>query len=130
MKSLKEGRIKIFSSGKEMPIGRYSDFQKYLVQSIDINSLITTLNRSKAYCQEDRKEDCEIEIDNSIQAVLILNNGLSMQSYCFAILVAEIDGKQAKDTTIDGLDLIISQLNDIGLTQKDIEDSIEDVKKK
>ena len=133
MKLLRNGEIKIYSSAKEMPIGRYSDFQKYLIQDIGIEGLFSILNRAKSFSQEGMNKECEIEIDNANKAILSLKDGLPITSYCFAVLVAEIGLKQpliCNDTTIEGLNHTISLLEKLNITQKEIEDAIEEVKKK
>lgn len=127
MKILKDGKIKVYSSGKEMPIGRYSLFQSYLAKSYDIELI---LQKAKAYMQEDKFEDCETEMNNAIFSLNEAKKGVGILTYCFAILVAEIAGKQANDTTIEGLDTVIAALNEMNVTQQDIEDCVEEVKKK
>ena len=122
--------VKIFSSAKDMPIGRYSIFQSYLVKNIGVESFLAFLNRAKVFLQEGDFENAEVEINNSITGVLSLNNGIGLHTHCFAILVAEIDGKQARDTTDEGLGVVIEQLKALNITQAEIEDSVEEVKKK
>ena len=132
MKIIKSGdhEIKVFSSAREMPIGRYSDFQKYLSSRTGIDGLNITLNKAKAYLQEGKLEDSEIEINNAITGVLSLQSGVDVLSYGFAIMVVEIDGKMANDTTIEGLNSTLEKLRDIQITQQDLEDSVIDLKKK
>jgi hypothetical protein len=133
MKLIRGGEVKIYSSAKEMPIGRYADFQKYLVQNIDVRDLTSILSKATAFSQEGMNKECEIEIENANKAILSLQTGIPITSYCFAVLVAEIGLKQpliCNDTTIDGLNQTISELNKLGITQQEIEDAIEDVKKK
>ena len=123
-------QIKLYSSAKEMPIGRYSDFQKYLISDTSFDFLVSSLKKSKAFLEESKFEDCSIEINNSLLAVLSLRGGVGTLSYAFAVMVAEIDYKTANDTTIDGLNAVIEQLKTMQITQQDIEDSVEDLKKK
>ena len=118
--------IKIFSSAKEMSIGRYSDFQKYLTTP----DLQTSLLRIKAFNQEGKAEDIDIEVNNAIEALLNLQSGIGVYTLPFACIVAEISGKVANDTTIDGLNTIVEQLKALDITQYDIEMSVEELKKK
>ena len=127
MKILKEGQVKIFSSAKEMPIGRYADFQKYLSANSDP---VQGLQRVKAFIQEGRNEDAITEIDNAIQASNEAKNSVGILSYPFAVLVAEISGKVVNDTTIDGLNRTVELLTEIGISQEDCDNAVEEVKKK
>jgi hypothetical protein len=128
MKSIITSRgteIKIFSSPKELPIGRYSDFQKYLANSFNI---VGTLNRAKAFSQESQFENCEIEIDNAIYQIEELSKGISTTGLAFAVMIYSINGIVRDDTSEDGLKETLSLIGDI--SQYEIEIAIEDVKKK
>jgi len=119
-----DGEIKIYSSPKEMPIGRYSDFQKYLAMD---SSIVSKMEKAKAYLQEGNLDAVEAEINNVISGCLSLENSLVIGSYAFVVLVAEIGGKPCNDTTIEGLTDTLSKLN---ISQQDAESYISIVKKK
>ena len=122
--------IAVYSSAKEMPIGRYSDFQKYLISDIGVEQLNGFLERAKAYTEEAKQEDAIVEINNALQAITSLKSGVSILTYAFAVLVAQIDGNGVIDTTFEGLTRIIETLRSFDITQAEIEDAILDVKKK
>lgn len=119
--------IKLYSSPKEMPIGRYSDFQKYLASEINIDS---SLARAKAFAEEGKADDCITEIDNAIFSLNEQKNSVGILTYCFAVFVAEIGGKVANDTTIEGLNTTIGALQSLNITQYEIESCVEELKKK
>lgn len=122
--------IKIFSSAKEMPIRRYNDFQRFIIEEVNLETLCLSLKRTKAFIQEAKYDESEIEVTNSLDILSDLFKGVSLASRCFAVLIYEIDGELISDITDEGLNRTLKILEEIGLTQFDIENAIEEVKKK
>lgn len=130
LKTIQGSTIKTFSSPKEMTIGRYSEFQKYLMLESGIESLVSSLTKALAYSQEQKPEDCELEIQNSLNTINSVNDGVKVNSYPFAIFVTEINGEYFSDYTKEGLDLILEKLDKIGFSMAELVEEFEDLKKK
>ncbi len=123
-------KIKVYSSSKEMPSIRYAYFQKYLISDIGLEFLFETTKKAKAFVQEFKNEEAEIEITNIEQCANQLILGIGVLSRPFAIMVYEIDGEKQNDFTEDGLNLIIQKLEEFEVGQYEIESAVEELKKK
>lgn len=137
MKTIKTqsgGVIKIYESARELTIERYTDFQKYLaIQSgmgSDMQSCIARVSRLEAYLLDDKKEDCLTEVENLKNCLNAVFSGVGYYTIAFAVLVAEINGKPCRDLTLSGYQSVISELKEMGISQGQVEDEVEDVKKK
>ena len=126
--------VKIYSSAKEISAQRYSDLQKYLLLESSTGSTADSiklrLDRIKAFIEESQLPNALLEIE---MAQISLNNAINNVSYynmAFAVLVAEIGGKTVLDTTEDGLQNTLRQLIELEVTIGDIEEVVDEVKKK
>ena len=126
--------VKIYSSAKEISAQRYSDLQKYLLLDSSTGSTADSiklrLDRIKAFIEESQLPNALLEIE---MAQISLNNAINNVSYynmAFAVLVAEIGGKTVLDTTEDGLQNTLRQLIELEVTIGDIEEVVDEVKKK
>jgi hypothetical protein len=122
--------IKIYSSSKELSITRYTEFQKYLVIEASTEALLVKIKRSKAYVEEGKYPFALIELENSINCLNAVLNGVGIYTYAFCCLVAEIGGKTVLDTTEDGLQNTLRKLIELEVTIGDIEEVVDEVKKK
>src|SRR5690348_11380287 len=103
MKILKE-EIKIYSSSKELPIGRYSEFESEYSRDLDIPS---SLDRLKAFYEEGLHDEFITEIERVREN---LKSGINVYSRCFAILVHSINGEIMDDMSSEGLDRCVKML--------------------
>lgn len=127
-------KITFYASAKECPIDRYIEFQKYLIIESGIGSSISDVSlrysKIKAFIEEGKLQDALIENENAFKCVNSALNGVSYMSIAFACLVATMGGEICEDLTEEGLQLVAEKIKTCGLTQQNLEDSIEDVKKK
>lgn len=137
MKTIKTStgvEIKIYSTGKELEISRYTEFQKYIALESglgsDLDSLKSRFQRIEAFIQEDKKQDALTEVKNALRTCSNAINYVSYYQLAFACLVAEIGGQPQTDCTESGLKTVLEKLGATGLTEQDLEDAVDDVKKK
>lgn len=132
--SLPKGEVKIYESIKELPIGRFSEFQKYLVQDAGIGSTFEDLGRhyQKAfqYLGQGMTEEASAEVYNLYQQVYLMLGKINIQHVSFACLVHSINGDSVEDYSETNLRQVCDQLGKMGLTQGDVDDLLEAVKKK
>lgn len=127
-------KIKIFSSAKELTIDRYTELQKQIIISAtigdDAQSAISSVEKLKDFIEDGKYEDSVIQCKNLLQSLKFATYRQSCTSAAFAVLVAEIDGVAATDITTDGLLFTIEKLKESGITQGELEESVEELKKK
>lgn len=128
-------KIKMYSSPKEAPIKRYTEFQKYLAKDIGIEHLKPTLERVKSFTQESESNAEMVssiltELDNVQYIIDEINNGVNQASLAFASMVYSIDDVVYNDITEDGLKIVVEKLSDINITQYEIDTANEELKKK
>jgi len=126
--------IKIFSSAKEMPIDRYSEYLKYAVIKSGIGSnegdIDARYAKVAAFITEDKKADALKELENARFALLSIRDGVNYDAYCFSCFIHSIDNVIYDDLTDEGFDVVIKKLGEIKVTQEEIESAVDDVKKK
>lgn len=127
-------RITIYSEAKEMPIARYSELQKHSIISSGIGSSAEEVDaryaKTAAFITEDKKVEALKELENARFAILSTLQGVNYATYCFACFVKTINDKYYNDLSEDGLDLVLTALKATGITQQEVEDAVEEVKKK
>jgi hypothetical protein len=126
--------IEFYSSAKDCSIERYIQLQKYLVIENGIGSSVDAINnrylRLDAFIRNDDKEAALLENENALYAVNSALQGVSYLTIAFACIVARIGGKPCEDLTDDGLQATAQLVRNSGLTYRDLELAVEDVKKK
>jgi hypothetical protein len=126
--------IKFYSSAKECSIDRYTEFQKYLLIESGIGSTCEDISRRfqniDLLITSEKYSEAKTENENAFYALNSVLNGISYTSVAFACLVACIGQEMATDLSEDGLFATAEKIKQSGLTQQDLEDYIDDVKKK
>lgn len=126
--------IKLYSSAKEMPISRYIEFQKQVTIESGVGASIEAINsrfsRIKAFLEEGQIDNAMLENENALQACFSALSGVSYYTLAFACLVAEIGGELRDDTTQAGLEATVAKLRATDVKQQEIEDAVEEIKKK
>lgn len=126
--------IEFYSSASELPIDRYTAFQKYLVLESGIGStpqaIANRYLKIKALIEEGKYKDALIENENAYKAVISATEGVQYGSMAFACLVARIGSYCADDLTEDGLLRVTELLEKSGVLQSEISNSVEESKKK
>ena len=135
MEELKIGKLKVrfYSDASLMPILKFKDFQKYCLLESGLGSsfgdIQSKLEKLAMFVNKDLKGDSIQEINNIREACFYNLNGVNLKHLSFACLIESINGEAVKNTKSD-LEEALSLLNENGLTQKVLEDSYKDLKKK
>jgi len=125
--------VVVYDSINEMPISRYSDFQRGLMIDAQIGSTIQDFdlifNKAIKFIDGEKYKDAVQALLNVRQGVYLAQQGESPTNYAFAALVTSIDGVRITDYSDVGLKEILERLNELGLTQDKLNEVLEDVKK-
>jgi len=129
-----QGNFQICESIKELPIDRYTEFQKYLLQDSgigsDIESVYRHFEKIDVFLAAGKLQEAINERTNQHFNLFMMLNKISITHLSFACLVSSIDGNQVTDYSESNLLLISSRLGKLGFIQNDLEKILEDVKKK
>lgn len=125
--------ILFFTTSEELPIKRYTKFQKYLLIESGVGSTIneigTHFSKVFDYLVHKLTDQALQETKNLYYNFYLLLNEINIPSFAFCCLIHSIDGVQLTDLTEDNLKKVIDHLNEIGVTQSEVIDKIEVVKK-
>ena len=124
----------IYDNINEMPISRYSDFQRGLMIDAQIGSTIQDFdkifNQAVQFMDGEKYTDVTQLLLNVRTGIYLAQQGQSPTNYAFASLVKSIDGVRIIDYSEDGLSKILEELDKLGLPQAKLNELLEDVKKK
>jgi hypothetical protein len=127
------GKIKIRESSKELPIDRFTDHQKYLMQDAGIGSKLGDVDqkyhRLDKFLQAGNIEYAIGERQNLHLNLYMMINKITIEHLSFVCLVESINGKRILDYSEENLKKVSKQLGELGLTQGMVADILEDVKK-
>lgn len=126
--------IKIHDSIKKIKIDRFNAFKKFVQIDAGLGSDLGTfdhkMSRVYQFLSEDKKDFAMEEVNNIRLHLWQKMTQMNPKYLSFGCLVESIDGE-----TFDGFDdvsevqVIIDQLAKLGLTEGDVRDTLEDVKK-
>jgi hypothetical protein len=126
-------RVELYSSIKELPIHLRKKFDGYMLQEIGIGSSMEDIDKhlenAFLFIANDKKEDAMEELKNLRFNFFSMLNNVSYSALAFGCLVKSIGDKEIKDYSSEGLALIAKQLSDIGITDDQLKDVIDGVKK-
>lgn len=138
--------VNIRETPKELPINRYADFQKYLVQAAGLGSDMTMVEEhfSRFFRLQAGAfyEDATREAFNLYQNIHIMLNKIDIESVAFGCLIDSIThftgSKKLEDATVekitdyseDGLVTLANRLGEYGLTKEMVSEIVSNVKKK
>lgn len=134
MRKLRIGghRVVMYDSIDELPMVRFHKYSRMLLVDAgvgsDIQDFDAHIERAVRYIRKGDNENAAKEMENLRQNVYLILHEQSVRDLSFAVLVAEIDGKDASDLSEEGLAQVLRTLG--GAPRKDITDSLESVKKK
>lgn len=124
--------LKYFTSPKEMPAGRFKDFQKYLFEDWGVGTtmkdLDTRLVNAFNFVINDAKDKALQELHNLRLTANYIIQKLSIKSYALAILVCEFNGKKVEAYGESDLKLIVDEMEK-HIPQELVEQVVDDVKK-
>jgi hypothetical protein len=130
---VKQGKIIYFASAKDMPAGRFTQFQKYLFEDWGVGTTMADVDMrlSNAFqlVASDAKDKALQELKNLRMTYNYIIQKMSIKSYAFAVLVKELDGVPVDDYSESGLSKIVNVIEK-EVPQSVIESIVEDVKKK
>jgi hypothetical protein len=125
--------FKLRESPKELPINRFTIHQKYLIQASGIGSTMGDITRHLStldrFIAAGKLSEAAQERHNLQINIYLSLNQININSLAFAVLVDEVDGTPVSDYSEEGLQRIATQLGEAGLTQEQLSDILEDVKK-
>ncbi len=129
-----KNKVILYDHPSELTLGRFKEYNKYvLVDSgigTDLQGIQSHIAKLLEFSKNSDNTNYSNEVRNYMQGIYNISIGLNIKHYSFAILVKEIDGVKYEDFTSDGLNKVIERLEEIGLTQKLLVESLEEVKKK
>lgn len=130
-----QGSFRISESIKELPIHRFSEFQKYLLQDSGIGSDIESIYRHSEkldiFLASNKVQEAINERANQHFNFFYMLNRISITHLTFAVFVDSIDDKPVTDYSESNLLLVCEQLGKVnGLQRQELESILEDVKKK
>jgi hypothetical protein len=127
-------KLKLYKSAEELPVLRYSRFQKYQIIESGIGSNIEAVSNHFAkvfeFFAHSMHEEAFNETKNMFYNFNNLLEGNNIQSMSFACLVHSIDGVPFTDVTESGLEELLVKLDTIGVSQEYCTGYVEEVKKK
>lgn len=125
--------FEIHESQKQLPINRYTDFQKYLLQEAGVGSTIEDLDRHfkllDTFLGAGALEDAMRERHNLHIGLYLQINKINIEHISFACLIHSINGILLKDFSETHLIQVCRELGEMGLTQEHVSDILEAVKK-
>jgi hypothetical protein len=125
--------FEIHESQKQLPINRYTDFQKYLLQDSGIGSTIADIDKHfkllDTFLGAGSLEDAMRERHNLHIGLYLQINKINIEHISFACLIHSINGKRLEDFSETHLIQVCRELGEMGLTQEHVGDILENVKK-
>lgn len=129
-----QGSFKVLESIKELPINRFSEFQKYLLQDSGIGSTIEQVyqhsERLDVFLAANKVQEAINERANQHFNFFYMLNKISITHLTFAVFVDSIDDKPVSDYSEINLLQVCERLGRAGLQRGQLEEILEDIKKK
>lgn len=130
-------KIEFYQSPEELPIKRYQRLQKQIMIDSEVGSSFEAFDlRSMEAIEFLRKnmiDEAVKSMENRRQASYNAYTEYSPKHYALALMVKSINGKDYSGKyylTEDGMNEVLQKLDDIGYTQKELENDLSVVKKK
>lgn len=126
--------VKTYDNPEELPMRRYQRFNKFLMIENEVGSTFEDYKKRSeqeiAYLRNGMIQEAIQELSNRTQMVYNAFMEYSPKGRAMAILVHSIGGTIYKDYTASGLDAILDDLENIGLSQKIATEIVDETKKK
>lgn len=127
-------KISFYSAIEELPIKRYSKFQKYnLIESgigTDIEAIGFHFSKLFEYQSHKMFTEALQETKNLYYNLYMILEEIHIPSMAFCCLIHSIDGEILSDLSEDNLKKTVDTLSKIGVTHASIVDKVAVVKKK
>lgn len=129
-----QGKFIIQESIKELPIDRYSEFQKYIIQDAGIGSTIEDVYKHSekidVFLSTDKIQEAINERANQHFNFFFMLNKINIRHLSFAVLVDSINDQPILDYSETNLLKVCERIGKLGLTHEGLCSILEDVKKK
>jgi len=130
----RKGEIKVYESIKELPMERYHDLTKLVLQDVGIGSDMDAVGRHfsrfHTFIVNEKTAELLQEARNLHNNIFYAIEKVNIKSFCFIAMVYSINGRKLLDLSQEAVMKEIKVLSDWGLRQSQVEDVVEDVKKK
>ncbi len=131
----RKNKIELYASIYELPIKRSNAYNKYSGMDADIGSdkeavgthydkLLMFLGSGK-----DMNEEAQREAANLYMYWQLVHQGINPKHLSFACMVHSVDGVVYNDLTESGLQKVVDKLAEIEVTEGEIREFLDDVKK-
>lgn len=126
--------LELYQTAAELPIKRYSQFQKYNVMESGIGSDMDAIgghfSKLFEFITYDMKADAMQEAKNLYYNFYTMLQNISIPGMAFGCLLHTVDGEKVVDVSEEGLKRIVDKLDAIGLTHAVCTGWVETAKKK
>ncbi len=126
--------VELFDSIKELTIDRHHEFQKLALLDIgvgsDINSVGSHFSNFHQLLINKKSDQALLEARNLHNNFFYMLQKINVKSFCFHAFIKTIDRKPIKDFSEEGIKANIKRMSWFGLLQSEVEDILEDIKKK
>lgn len=127
-------RVEFYASPHDLPIKRFQKFNKHVMIDTEVgvsfDDFEQRTHKAVAFLANGMIEDGLKELENRRQLVFNAFEEYSPKHYALALMVKKIDGVECKDMTEEGLSNILEKLNEIGYSEKKLNEDLAEVKKK
>ena len=125
--------VELFSSVKELPVLRFQAFNKHLMFSEEVGSTMADTRqrviKAMQFIKSDMGTDAIKELENLNLTIFNADQLYNPKGRAFATMVKRINQNHYKNYTNEYLDKCLAQLEEVGITQQQIEDGLDEVKK-
>lgn len=133
MRAVRIGKhiVKIYDSIEEMPVVRFKKYNKLLLIDAGIGADLSDFDmhteRILRYIKDGKKDLAKAELVNMRQNLYFIQTQLQPKYLSFCCLIAEMDGKECKDISDEGLKALSE---DLEMTEGQLTEEMASVKKK
>jgi hypothetical protein len=128
------GKLLLKESIKELTIGHYTEFTKYIVQESGIGSDMVSVNKHfnalDTFLANGKIDEARAERYNLHFNIVLALNKINITHMSFALFVYSIDGEEVKDYSESGLERICKRLAEVELGRGELETILSEIKKK
>lgn len=126
--------IELFDSIKELTIDRHHEFQKLALLDMGVGSDISAIGSHFSTFHHllinKKADEALLEARNLHNNFFYILEKINVKSFCFHAFIKTIDRKPIKDFSEEGIKANLKKMSWFGLLQSDVEDVLEDIKKK
>jgi len=130
----KKKKVEFYDSIEELPYKNYMKFNKEMMRQNEVGhnflDVKKRIERSMNFIVSGFPDKAIKELNNSMMTFAYIENEINASGLAMATIVKSIDGQECNDLTSSGLQETLNILSDLGITQKEIEQTTKTVKKK